>query len=316
VKKELVARWFAHTSGIALVNAYGLTETSDDTNHEVMHRVPDTDRVPLGRPVPNVRIYVVDERLDPVPLGAAGEIVFSGVCVGRGYVNDPERTAQAFRPDPHRPGQRLYRSGDHGRWLPDGRLEFLGRRDTQVKIHGFRIEIGEIDNALLRVPGVRDGAVVVVERPDRALVAFYTAPAPLPADTVRDRLAATLPAYMVPAAVHWRPTLPLTGNGKIDRRALTALGQQLAGTDTSSDTARTPTERRLAAAWSTVLDIPAAEIGRGDSFFDRGGSSLSAVKLVLTLNREVGLPDVIRNPTLAGLAALIDRSRREPSRSR
>jgi amino acid adenylation domain-containing protein len=316
VKKELVARWFAHTSGIALVNAYGLTETSDDTNHEVMHRVPDTDRVPLGRPVPNVRIYVVDERLDPVPLGAAGEIVFSGVCVGRGYVNDPERTAQAFRPDPHRPGQRLYRSGDHGRWLPDGRLEFLGRRDTQVKIRGFRIEIGEIDNALLRVPGVRDGAVVVVERPDRALVAFYTAPAPLPADTVRDRLAATLPAYMVPAAVHWRPTLPLTGNGKIDRRALTALGQQLAGTDTSSDTARTPTERRLAAAWSTVLDIPAAEIGRGDSFFDRGGSSLSAVKLVLTLNREVGLPDVIRNPTLAGLAALIDRSRREPSRSR
>lgn len=162
VKKELVERWFAAEPGIRLVNAYGLTETSDDTNHEVMSRVPDQDRVPLGRPVANVRVYVVDEDLSPVPLGAPGEIVFSGVCVGRGYVNDPERTRAAFTTDPYRPGERLYRSGDHGRWLPDGKLEFLGRRDSQVKIRGFRIEIGEIENALLRVPGVRDGAVVVV----------------------------------------------------------------------------------------------------------------------------------------------------------
>ena len=162
VKKELVQRWFAAEPGIRLVNAYGLTETSDDTNHEVMDRVPDLERVPLGRPVANVRVYVVDEDLTPVPLGAPGEIVFSGVCVGRGYVNDPERTRAAFTTDPYRPGERLYRSGDHGRWLPDGRLEFLGRRDSQVKIRGFRIEIGEIENALLRVPGVRDGAVVVV----------------------------------------------------------------------------------------------------------------------------------------------------------
>ncbi|MFE7774466.1 AMP-binding protein, partial [Streptomyces sp. NPDC057445] len=117
LKKELAVRWFAAQSGIRLVNAYGLTETSDDTNHEIMDRAPDGERVPLGRAVSNVRVHIVDEHLSLVPLGAPGEIVFSGVCVGRGYINDPERTAQAFVPDPHHAGARLYRSGDHGRWL-------------------------------------------------------------------------------------------------------------------------------------------------------------------------------------------------------
>ncbi|MDV9176760.1 amino acid adenylation domain-containing protein, partial [Streptomyces sp. W16] len=226
VKKELVERWFTARPGVRLVNAYGLTETSDDTNHEVMDRAPDGPRVPLGRPVGNVRVYVVDEDLVPVPLGAPGEIVFSGVCVGRGYVNDPERTAAAFTDDPYRPGERLYRSGDHGRWRPDGKLEFLGRRDSQVKIRGFRIEIGEIENALLRVDGVRDGAVVVVR--GTQLVAFCTGARPVEADAVRERLAESLPAYMVPSVVHWRASLPLTANGKTDRRTLTALAGDLA----------------------------------------------------------------------------------------
>src|SRR5262249_38413609 len=144
LKKELAERWFAAAPGVTLVNAYGLTETSDDTNHEIMNRAPDRERVPLGRPIQNVHVYVVDERLSLVPLGAPGEIVFSGVCVGRGYVNDSERTRLAFVTDPYREGHRLYRSGDRGRWLPEGKLEFLGRRDTQVKVSGFRIEIGEI----------------------------------------------------------------------------------------------------------------------------------------------------------------------------
>src|SRR5437762_9784143 len=149
LKKDLVERWFAVQPRIKLVNAYGLTETSDDTNHEIMDRPPAGERVPLGRPINNVHIEVVDEHLAPVPVGEPGEIVFSGVCVGRGYINDPERTQNAFLPG------RRYRSGDYGRWLPDGKLEFLGRRDSQVKISGFRIESGEIENALLRVAGVR-----------------------------------------------------------------------------------------------------------------------------------------------------------------
>src|SRR6266851_4630959 len=149
LKQELVERWFAVQPLIQLVNAYGLTETSDDTNHEIMNHAPHGERVPLGRPINNVLIYVVDDQLQPVPLGEPGEIVFSGVCVGRGYINDLERTQRAFQQDPLCPGQRMYRSGDYGRGLPDGKLEFLGRRDSQVKISGFRIEI-EIGRASCR----------------------------------------------------------------------------------------------------------------------------------------------------------------------
>ncbi|MFI1213359.1 amino acid adenylation domain-containing protein [Streptomyces sp. NPDC020802] len=317
VKKELVQRWFAAEPAIRLVNAYGLTETSDDTNHEVMSRVPDQDRVPLGRPVANVRVYVVDEDLRPVPLGAPGEIVFSGVCVGRGYVNDPERTKAAFTGDPYRPGERLYRSGDHGRWLPDGKLEFLGRRDSQVKIRGFRIEIGEIENALLRVPGVRDGAVVVVG--GTRLVAFCTGPEPLRSGAVRERLAASLPAYMVPSAVHWREGLPLTANGKTDRKALTALAEETGAAGSGSPAEDRPhapataNERRMAAAWAEVLGIPRDRLGPRDHFFDRGGTSLAAVKLAVALDRAITLKDVTRHPVLADLAGLLDGPGLEPS---
>jgi amino acid adenylation domain-containing protein len=313
LKRELAQRWFAAQPGVKLVNAYGLTETSDDTNHEVMDAPPDGGVVPLGRPVANVRVYVVDEHLSPVPLGAPGVIAFSGVCVGRGYINDPERTAQAYLADPHREGQRLYLGGDYGRWRPDGKLEFLGRRDSQVKISGFRIEIGEIDNALLRVPGVRDGAVVVAAGPGREprLVAFYTGPRPLPADALRDRLAASLPGYMVPSAFRWRESLPLTGNSKIDVKALKALAAAL-GEPAPEDRAAgdhapgTATEQRLAAAWAKVLGIPADQVSRHDNFFDLGGTSLSAVKLAINLDRTVSLRELTRCPVLADLARLID----------
>jgi amino acid adenylation domain-containing protein len=307
LKKELTQRWFASQPGIKLVNAYGLTETSDDTNHEVMDRVPDTDRVPLGPPVGNVHVYVVDENLSPVPLGAPGAIVFSGVCVGRGYINDPERTALAFGPDPHRPGQRLYQAGDYGRWRPDGKLEYFGRRDSQVKISGFRIEIGEIENTLLRVPGVRDGAVVVSELAGQArhLVAFYSGPRPVDASVLRGRLGASLPGYMIPAAFHWREHLPLTGNSKIDKKALTALAGELAVAGDHQEPV-TPTERRIAAAWATVLGIGEDQVGRRDHFFDLGGTSLSAVKLAIALDRAVSLKELTQNPVLADLAALID----------
>ena len=308
VKKELVQRWFAAQPGIKLVNTYGLTETSDDAVHEIMDRVPDRERVPLGRPINNVHVYVVDEHLFPVPLGAPGVIVFSGVCVGRGYINDPGRTSQVFLTDPHREGQRLCRSGDYGRWQPQGKLEFLGRRDNQVKIRGFRIELGEIENALLRVPDVRDGAVVVADGGERskALVAFYSGQRPLEVDVLRDRLAQTLPDYMVPSALHWRECLPLTANGKIDRTALTALAGELDAAPQDYREPSTPTEQRLAAAWAKVLGIPQDQIGRGDHFFDRGGTSLSAVKLAILLNRVVSLKDLTRHPVLTDLAALVD----------
>src|SRR6266704_2442632 len=300
LKKELAERWFAVQSRVKLVNAYGLTETSDDTNHEIMDRPPDGERVPLGRPIHNVRIDVVDEQLSPVAFGEPGEIAFSGVCVGRGYINDPERTRSAFLPDPHRPGGRLYRSGDYGRWLPDGKLEFLGRRDSQVKISGFRIEIGEIESALVRLPGVRDGAVVVS---NKQLIAFYSGAEPLDANALRKRLGERLPAYMVPAAFHWRASLPLTDNGKTDRKALAAA---LEGAEHNGESPNTATEGRLAAAWSDVLGIARDQIGRRDNFFGLGGTSLSALKLVIALDRAVTFKDVTEHPSLADLAALLD----------
>ena len=304
LKKELVVRWFASQPGIALVNAYGLTETSDDTNHAVMTEAPAGDRVPLGPPVRNVRVYVVDEYLSPVPLGAPGEIVFSGVCVGRGYVNDPERTKAAFTADPHRPGERLYRSGDHGRWAPGGSLQFLGRKDSQIKIRGFRIEIGEIDNRLLDAPGVRDAAVVVPTGADH-LVAFYSGRELDPAE-LRERLGAALPPYMVPSVFHWQETLPLTANSKIDKKALTALAGELEAVEATYQAPETPTEQRLTEVWAKVLGLDAGQIGRGDDFFDRGGTSLSAVKLVIGLDRAVTPKDIARHPVLSDLAALLD----------
>src|SRR5438876_8750377 len=308
LKKELTQRWFAAKPAIKLVNAYGLTETSDDTNHEVMDRVPDRERVPLGRPINNVSVYIVDEHLALVPLGAPGEIVFSGVCVGRGYINDPERTRQAFMTDPYREGQRLYRSGDYGRWLPEGKVEYLGRRDHQVKISGFRTEIGEIENTLLRVPGVREDAVVVTERADgsKHLVAFYSGQQPLDANALRERLSASLPKYMVPMAFHWRNRLPLTDNGKIDKKALTALAGELDVAEQSHELPSTATEHWLAAAWAEVLGIPKGQIGRRDHFFDLGGTSLSALKLAITLNRAVSFKDLTDHPILADLAVLVD----------
>ncbi|MFB6644104.1 amino acid adenylation domain-containing protein [Streptomyces chartreusis] len=318
LKKELVQRWFAVAPGIRLVNAYGLTETSDDTNHEVMDRAPDGERVPLGSPIGNVHVYVVDEHLSPVPLGAPGAIVFAGVCVGRGYVNDPERTRQSFMADPHHAGLRLYRGGDYGRWAPGGKLEFLGRQDNQVKIRGFRIEIGEVESALLRVPGVRDGAVVAVEGAGQGgrLVAFYRADGPLEDGVLRDRLARSLPEYMVPSEFHRQRSLPVTANGKVDRKALTALAARLgavapdAGSDGTAeedrDTPRTPTELRLAGLWAQVLDVPQDKIRRHDHFFDRGGTSLAAVRLAIALDRAVDIKDIVRHPVLADLARVLD----------
>ncbi len=318
LKTELVQRWFRVLPGVPLVNAYGLTETSDDTNHAVLREAPADGRVPLGAPVPGVKVYVVDADLAPVPLGAPGEIVFSGVCVGRGYVNDPDRTAAAFGSDPHRPGERLYRSGDHGRWRPDGQLEFLGRRDNQVKIRGFRIEIGEIENALLAVPGVRDACVVVATTAGGPqLVAYHAGDGP-DAPEVRTRLGRSLPAYMVPPTVHRLDPLPVTANGKIDRKTLTAHATAaaaqaaVAGSASAGPTGGdlTAAQRRVVDAVTRVLDLPAGSVGPDDDFADLGGSSLSAVKLVIALGRAVTVRQVLDHPVLTDLAGLLPADQR------
>ncbi|MFE3828670.1 amino acid adenylation domain-containing protein [Streptomyces sp. NPDC059092] len=312
LKKELVRRWFETFPGVPLVNCYGLTEVSDDSHHGVMHALPGHRSVPLGDTIRNCRVYVMDEQLHLVPDGAPGEIVIAGVCVGRGYVNDPDRTTAVYGQDPHRPAERLYRSGDFGRRLLDGELEYLGRRDAQVKISGFRIELGEIEDRLLQVPGVRDAAVVVAGTDDEAqLVGYYTGEDAPDAERVARTLGAALPDYMVPPRLYRARELPLSGNGKIDRIALTARARDTGGTDTpqlaASASAATDTERRVAAVWARLLRVPEQRIASGTRFTDLGGTSLSAIRLAIELDRQVTVAELRDTPTVADVAALLDR---------
>ncbi|HEX6754632.1 MAG TPA: AMP-binding protein, partial [Mycobacteriales bacterium] len=311
VGRPLVARFFARCPGLTLVNAYGATEASDDTTHEVMTATPPEALVPVGHPVRNVTVYVLGPGDALRPLGAPGEIAFSGVCVGRGYVNDPERTAEAFGPDPFRPGERMYRTGDFGRWLPTGSLEFHGRRDEQVKVNGIRIELGEVTARALSHPGVDTAAAVVTPLPGvgKSLVAFYTSPSGVDTGELRAHLAAGLPANAVPARLHRVDALPLTANGKVDRRALVARALDAAAPSTVEAPA-TPTERRLAEAWAHALDRPVEAIGRADDFFALGGGSLSALRMVAGLGGLVTLADLLRAPVLRELAAVADGSGR------
>lgn len=308
LRADLVRRWFSCQPHVRLVNAYGATELSDDTMHEILDRVPVDGVVTLGRMRRNVHGYVLDERGRLAPLGATGEIFFSGVAVGRGYVNDPGRTREAFVPDPFRPGMRMYRTGDFGRWLPGGRLQFLGRRDQQIKIRGFRVETGEIENRLSAVAGVKDAAVVATAGSDRnkVLAAFLVGMERMADPDVRAALADDLPQYMIPAYFHWLEALPLNDSGKVDRKALTELAGTLGHADGPGTAPVTLTEQRLAVAWAEALNAPLQCIGRGDSFFALGGTSLSAAWLVVKLDRLVSMAQILAHPVLSDLAAAID----------
>ncbi|MCX6581123.1 MAG: non-ribosomal peptide synthetase [Candidatus Aminicenantes bacterium] len=233
VKPSLAARWFRKFPGIKMVNAYGPTEASDDITHFVMEGDPGMERIPLGKPVQNFDIYIVDEYMNLCPVGVKGELCVSGIGVGRGYLNRPELTAEKFIDFHHSSfdlprihHSNFYRTGDLARWLPDGNIEFLGRIDHQVKIRGFRIELGEIENQLARLAGIKE--VVVIDRADREgkkyLCAYITGKEGkmnIPgAMELKRRLSGVLPDYMIPSHFAAMETLPLTANGKIDRKAL------------------------------------------------------------------------------------------------
>lgn len=311
LKMDLVQRWFARMPAIPLVNCYGSTEASDDTNHGVLRSVPDRHSVPLGPPTRNVRVYVMDELLQLVPPGAPGEITFAGVCVGRGYVNEPERTAAVFGQDPYRPQDRLYRSGDFGRRLPSGEFEYLGRTDSLVKVNGFRIETFEIENRMVQVGGVRDGAIVIAGPVyDPQIVGYYSGPAAPPPETVAQALTAVLPEYMVPRRLYRLERLPLSANGKIDRKALTKAAGAKAAEATDVHGFRPPatnTERRVARLWSQLLQAPLEQIGRDSLFTELGGTSLSTIRLAIALDRLVTIGELRDTPTVAKVAALVDR---------
>jgi amino acid adenylation domain-containing protein len=313
---ELCRAWHARFPAVPLLNAYGPTECSDDVTHALLAPPPPAvARVPIGRAIRNTRLYVLDDALRPLPLGVAGELYVAGAGVGRGYLNDAARTAESFLPDPHAPapGGRLYRTGDQARLLPDGQLDFLGRVDQQVKLRGMRIELGEIESALARHPAVADAAVLAREDEPAgpSLVAYVVGE--VAAAELRCHLQQHLPEAMIPTAFVSLPRLPLTANGKLDRRALPSPAPA-AGAD-GRRYALTPGEEMLAALWSEVLGRDG--IGAHDSFFDLGGHSLLATQVVSRIRQlfgiEVPLRRLFEAPTLGELAQEVERARRTTS---
>ncbi|CCH30551.1 non-ribosomal peptide synthetase [Actinosynnema sp. NPDC047251] len=307
---DLCHRWFARYPGIPLVNAYGPTECSDDVTHAHIRLGDELGdaRVPIGRPVRNTRLYVLGDDLRPVPAGVPGELYVGGTGVGRGYLNDRAKTSVTFMADPYgEPGTRMYRTGDRVVLRPDGQLEFLERRDHQVKIRGHRIELGEVEAALRAVPEVGDAAVSVGgDHGGHKRLVGYVVAAPggtLDAQAVRDRLGESLPDYMVPAAMVVLDALPLTPNGKVDRKALPE--PDLATTRGRGP--RTPVEEILCGVFAEVLG--STEIGVEDDFFDLGGHSLLATRVVsrvrTVLDVELPVRALFEARTVAGLAKLV-----------
>jgi amino acid adenylation domain-containing protein len=299
---------------IRVVNGYGPTETTTfAASYECHDLRPDDTTVPIGRPLNNTTLYVLDEFLEPVPPGAVGELYIGGDGVGRGYLNRPDLTADRFVPDHlgRVAGGRMYRSGDLARHRPDGLVEVLGRADRQVKIRGYRIEPGEIEDCLDRSGLVRDAAVRVWRDAvgDAQLVGYVVpATADVTAGAVRDHLAAQLPGYLVPAVIVVVAALPLTENGKLDELALPDPADQFVDR-AGHAVPHTPTERRIAAIWCEVLGL--AEVGRQGEFFQLGGHSLKVVQVITRVSAGLGVEVPLRllfeHQRLADFAAAVDR---------
>ncbi len=330
---EAIARWIP---GRRVFNAYGPTEaTIGPTLGLVAALDEDAVNVPIGRPIANTQIYLLDRAGQPVPVGVAGELYVGGAGVGRGYLNRPDLTAEKFVPDPfagetrrqgdkemggsalpispspHLPisGSRLYRTGDLARWLPDGRIEYLRRIDDQVKVRGFRIELGEIEATLARHPNLSGVAVMVREdEPGQRRLVAYVVPAGEPAPTVtelRSFLLESLPEYMAPAAFVTLDALPLTPNGKVDRRALPAPEGARPDLAAAYMAPRTPAEETLTAIWAQVLGV--AQVGVHDNFFELGGDSIISIQVIaqaVQAGLRLAPKDLFLHPTVAELAEL------------
>lgn len=300
--------------GVRWINTYGPTETSIcatafEPKFEVDEPIP--ENIPIGRPLANVQVYLLNPELNPVPIGVAGELHVGGVGVARGYLNRPELTAEKFIPDPFssEPGARLYKTGDRARYLPSGDIEFLGRVDDQIKIRGFRVEPGEIETLLGQYPGIRDAAVVAKENADggKQLVAYYTATqgSELVVTELRRYLQEQLPDYMVPSAFVSLPVMPLTPNGKLNRLALPA--PQFETSRVTFAIATDPLQAQLVGIWEEVLGK--RPIGIRDNFFELGGHSLLAARLMHRAGRALGktlpLAMLFHAPTIEQLATVL-----------
>ncbi len=313
LRAELLRRFFTRLPAAELHNVYGPTEASIDAT-DATYRAAEEGAIrpiaPIGRPIGNKAVYILDARSAPVPVGVPGELHVGGVGLARGYLHRPELTAERFLPDPFsaEPGARAYRTGDLVRRLADGRIEFLGRIDHQVKVRGFRIELGEVEAVLGEHPDVQECVAVVREEESGAkrLVAYVVAQGGArAAGELRGFLQAKLPQHMVPSVFVFLDALPLSPNGKVDRKALPAPDQERPELRQSYVEPRTPAERELVAIWSQVLGI--ARVGVDDNFFDLGGDSILSIQIVAKANQaglRIAAKDVFQHQTVAELAAV------------
>jgi amino acid adenylation domain-containing protein len=312
-----VKRAMEGLKGCRLINGYGPTE---NTTFTCCHRIESVDvavtSIPIGRPIANTKVYIVDERMEPVPPGVWGELYACGDGLGLGYLNQDELTAEKFVKDPFGvdAGGRLYKTGDVCRWREDGVIEFQGRKDTQVKVRGYRIELGEIEASLGGLEGVKEGVVLALgEGSDqKRLVGFVVmreeAGSGASVETVKEGLRSRLPGYMVPELLVKVEALPLSPNGKVDRKELARMGRELKAETRAYEAPRTAMEATLAEVWREVLGIE--RVGRNDPFFEMGGHSLLALKLFArmdeVLGRKLPLATLFRAPTIAKMAAVIE----------
>jgi amino acid adenylation domain-containing protein len=306
-----VERVSQELSGCQLVNGYGPTENTTFTCcYKVKPGEKFSGSVPIGRPISRTQVFILDERLEPVPIGINGELCISGDGLARGYLDDPAMTAEKFVPNPFtNSGNRLYRTGDRARYLAEGNIEFLGRIDQQVKVRGYRIELGEIETRLGQHEAVQDCVAVVrdVGPGEKQLVAYVVKGGRNPTtEELRSFLKAGLPDYMVPASFVFLDQIPLTPNGKVDRRALPQPESPTSQTDFVAP--RTASEETLAAIWSAILKVD--RVGIHDNFFDLGGHSLLATQVVSRVRDafqiELPLRSIFETPTIAGLSCWVN----------
>ncbi|WP_336078727.1 condensation domain-containing protein, partial [Paenibacillus sp. 203] len=307
-------RLVSSLAGAKLVNLYGPTEATVDVSYFDCEPDEKYGVIPIGKPIQNIRLYIVKEGTEQLqPIGVAGELCIGGVGVARGYLNRPELTAEKFVADPFAGGEagyeRMYRTGDLARWMPDGNIEYLGRIDHQVKIRGYRIELGEIESQLLQVESVREAVVTARadETGQKQMVAYYVAGQEMGASELRSELGRELPSYMVPSYFVQLEQMPLSPNGKIDRKALPAPeGSLQSGADYVAP--RTWVEVKLAHIWQDVLGL--TQVGVKENFFEIGGHSLRATTLASKIHKELNKPLPLRSifeaPTIEQLAVVLE----------
>ncbi|WP_291571169.1 non-ribosomal peptide synthetase [Clostridium sp. UBA4548] len=294
---------------VDIINEYGPTEaTVGCIVHKYNCKNNYRNSVLIGKPINNTQIYIVDSNIKLLPIGVSGEIYISGEGLARGYLNKPELTAEKFVDNPFEPGTKMYKTGDLARWLPDGNIEFLGRIDNQVKIRGFRIELGEIENRLLQHENIKEAAVLVKENKDseKYICAYVVSDKTIQQLNLKGHLRETLPEYMVPAYFVKLEKMPLTTNGKLDRRALPE--PNLDASLTEYETPRNEVEKALAKIWTEILAIE--RVGINDNFFDLGGHSLKATMLIAKihkeLSKEVPLKELFKSPTIKGISKYLE----------